>query len=327
MARKRMTQAINEALMEEMGRDERVILFGEDVEISVMGDTRGLWEKYGPVRVRNTPICETLITGAALGAAAAGYRVICHLMYANFAYTGMDAIANQAAKLRYMTAGQIRLPVTFIAVGGGGRSSAAQHSDSIHPVLMNLGGIKVVIPASPGDAKGLLKAAIRDDNPVFFLQTAGRGGEAGEVPDGDLILAMGVADFKRPGTDVSLVAVGSMVRTALRAADELQKQGVSVEVLDPRTLVPLDEAAILASVAKTGRLVVADEARRSCSAASEISALVAEKAFPSLRAPILRVTVPNVAIPYSPPLEKAVIPNEARIGQAVLQVLGRGGAR
>ena len=172
MASKRMIQAINDALVEEMERDPRVILFGEDVKISLFGDTRGLHEHFGSDRMRNTPICETLMTGMAVGAAAAGYRAICHMMFGNFLYTGFDAIANQAAKLRYMTGGQITLPLVYMAVMGGGKSAAAQHSDSMHPMLMNLGGLKVVVPSSPADAKGLLKAAIRDDNPVVFLQPA-----------------------------------------------------------------------------------------------------------------------------------------------------------
>ena len=312
MARKRMIYAINDALAEELERDQKVILFGEDVEISLFGDTVGLHEKFGPNRIRNTPICETLITGMAVGAAAAGYRPICHMMYGNFIYTGFDAIANQAAKLRYMTGGQITLPLVYMAVFGGGKSAAAQHSDSMHPMLMNLGGLKVVVPSSPADAKGLLKSAIRDDNPVVFLQAGGRGGEQGEVPDGEHLIPLGVAEVKRSGNDVTIVAIGSMVRHALRAADDLAKEGVEAEVLDPRTLHPLDEDAILRSVRKTGRLVVVDEARNACGAASHIAAVVAERGFDSLRAPIRRVTTPDVAIPYSPALEKAVIPERRR---------------
>lgn len=245
------------------------------------------------------------------------------MMYGNFLYTGFDAIANQAAKLRYMTNGQVKLPIVFMAVIGGGRSAAAQHSDSIHPLIMNLGGIKVVMPGSPADAKGLLAASIRDDNPVVFLQAAGRGGESGEVPEGEYVLPLGVADIKRPGTDATIVAIGSMVRPALRAAEELHAEGISVEVIDPRTLVPLDERAIIDSVRRTGRLVVADEARQSCSAASEIAALVSERCFGQLRAPVARVNVANVAIPYSPPLEKLVVPGEANIVSAVRRTLGQ----
>jgi pyruvate/2-oxoglutarate/acetoin dehydrogenase E1 component len=324
MARKRMIQAINEALAEEMARDERVILFGEDVEISIMGDTRGLAARFGPDRVRNTPICETVMTGMAVGAAAAGWRPVCHMMYGNFLYTGFDAIANQAAKLRYMTGGQITLPVVYMGVFGDGRSSTAQHSDAMHPVFMNLGGIKVVLPGSPADAKALLKAAIRDDNPVVFLQAAGRGGEAGEVPDGEVVAALGEAAVIRQGCDVTLVAIGSMVAPARRAAEELAKEGIEAELIDPRTLWPLDTGTIVASVRRTGRLVVADESRDACSAASHIVAVVAEHAFGALRAAPLRVTVPDVAIPYSPPLERRVVPDAARIAAALRRAVGAG---
>lgn len=317
MARKRTIQAINEALHEEMERDPKVILFGEDVEISLFGDTKGLRDRFGPDRVRNTPICEALMSGMAVGAAAAGYRVVCHLMYGNFTYTGFDAIANQATKLRYMTNGQIKLPIVYMAVIGGGRSAGAQHSDSMHPMFMNLGGLKVVMPASPADAKTLLKASIRDDNPVMFLQTAGRGGESGEVPDADDVAPLGRAEVKRVGRDATIVAIGSMMRPALRAADVLAESGIDVEVVDPRTLVPLDRDTILGSVRKTSRVIIVDEARRTCSAASEISALVTENLFGQLRAAPRRVTVDDVAIPYSPVLEKAVLPTEDTIVAAV----------
>jgi pyruvate/2-oxoglutarate/acetoin dehydrogenase E1 component len=324
MAKKRLIQAVNEALHEEMARDPRVILFGEDVKISLFGDTRGLHERFGHARVRDTPISEVAMTGMAAGAAAAGYRVVCHMMFANFLYTGFDAIANQAAKLRYMTAGQIKVPVVYMAVMGAGRSSAAQHSDVPYPAFMNLGGIKVVVPSTPADAKGLLKAAIRDDDPVLFLQPARRGGEQGEVPDGEHLVPLGVADIKRSGSDVTVVAIGAMVRHALRACDLLQQDGIGVEVIDPRTLYPLDQAAILASVRKTGRLVVVDEARTTCSAASEVAALAVEQAFAALRAPVRRVTVPDVAIPYAPHLEKAVLPDEHSVVRAVREVMGAG---
>jgi pyruvate dehydrogenase E1 component beta subunit len=267
--------------------------------------------------VRNTPISETVMTGMAVGAAAAGYRPVCHMMYGNFLYTGFDAIANQAAKLRYMTGGQITLPLVFMGVFGGGRSSAAQHSDAMHPLFMNLGGIKVVLPGSPADAKALLKAAIRDDNPVIFLQAAGRGGEAGEVPEEEVVATLG---------DVTLVAIGSMVAPARRAAEEVAKEGIEAELIDPRTLWPLDTGTIVASVRRTGRLVVVDEARDACSAASHIVAVVTEHAFGALQAAPLRVTVPNVAIPYSPPLERRVIPDAARIAAALRRSVSAGGA-
>ena len=316
MPRKRMIHAINDALHEEMERDERVILFGEDVGISIFGDTKGLQKRFGSERVRNTPISEALLTGMAVGAAAAGYRVICHMMYANFLYTGFDAIANQAAKLRLMTGGRIRLPIVYIAVAGGGRSSAAQHSDNPHPALMNLGGVAVVCPSSPADAKGLLKSAIRSDDPVVFLQPASRGGDMGDVSEEDFIVPLGQAAVIRNGKDITLVAIGSMVKPALKAADTLAERGISAEVIDPRTLFPFDKETVLASVRRTGRLVVVDEARDTCSAASHISAIVADEGFRSLRGPIRRVTVRDLPMPYSPPLERAMIPDAERIAAA-----------
>src|SRR5262245_62607177 len=202
MARKRYTQAINETLFEEMERDPTVICFGEDVELAIFGDTRGLLDRFGRNRIRNTPICEATLSGMAVGAAASGYRVVLHMMFSNFIYTGFDAIANQMAKARLMTGGQIQLPITMIAGYGGGRSMAAQHSDTPHPVLMNLGGINVVVPATPADAKGLLKSAIRGMNPTFFLEASGRGGDSGEVPDADYTIPFGKAAVAREGAGI-----------------------------------------------------------------------------------------------------------------------------
>jgi pyruvate/2-oxoglutarate/acetoin dehydrogenase E1 component len=326
MAKKRMVQAINEAIAEEMERDASIVVMGEDVHISPVGDTRGLIERFGASRVRNTPISESVMSGMAVGAAATGLRVVCHLFYGNFIYTGFDAIANQAAKLRYMLAGQVKLPILYMAMIGGGRSVAAQHSDSMHPILTNLGGLKIAMPATPADAKGLVKAALREDNPVFLLQAAGRGGESGEVPDGDYTIPLGKADEKRAGNDVTIVAIGSMVKPALKACDELAARGISASLIDPRTVVPMDYEAILASVGRTGRLVVVDEARKSCSVASEIAATVAERGFHLLKAPIKRVAVEDVAIPYSPVLEKAVLPDAARIVAAALEIAAPRGA-
>jgi acetoin:2,6-dichlorophenolindophenol oxidoreductase subunit beta len=313
MARKRYTQAITEALFEEMERDPKTICFGEDVELAIFGDTRGLLERFGRDRIRNTPICEATLTGMAVGAAAAGYHVILHMMFSNFLYTGFDAIANQMAKLRLMTGGQLELPITIMAGYGGGRSNAAQHSDTPHPLLMNLGGVNVVVPATPADAKGLLKTAIRGRNPTFFLEASGRGGDSGEVPDGEHLVPFGKATVAREGRDVTLIAIGTMLKPTLAAAKQLEAQGISAEVIDPRTLVPLDEQTLLASVRKTGRAVVVDEARDRCSAASHISAVLADKAFGALKAPIKRVTVPDVAMPYAPNAEARVFPSEARI--------------
>jgi pyruvate dehydrogenase E1 component beta subunit len=298
-----------------------VILFGEDVEISLFGDTRGLSQEFGPARIRNTPISEALITGMALGAAAAGHRVIAHLMFSNFMYTGFDSIANQASKLRYMTGGQVNFPVTYIAAYGGGKSIAAHHSDTPYPLLMNLGGINVVVPSTAFDAKGLLKTCIRGNDPSFFLEAGGRGGEMGEVPDEDYTIPLGKGVIRIEGTDVTIVAIGSMVKLAMTAATGLNKDGISAEVIDPRTLVPLDEDMILSSVKKTGRLVIVDESRDRCSAASHIAAVVADRAFNDLKAPIKRVTVANVAMPYAPNLERLVMPSVDRILEVVTQLV------
>ena len=321
MSRKRYMQAINEALIEEMERDPKVILYGEDVEISMFGDTTGILDRFGPDRIRNTPICEATLTGMAVGAAASGYRVVLHMMFANFIYTGFDAIANQMAKLRLMTGGQVNLPITAIAGYGGGSSNAAQHSDTPYPVLMHVGGVNVATPATPADAKGLLKTAIRGNSPTFFLEATGRGGEMGEVPDGDYTTPFGEAAVRREGKDVTIIAIGTMLKTALGAAETLAGQGIDAEVIDPRTLVPLDEAAILRSVARTGRVVVADEARDRCSAASQIAAVIADKGFADLRAPVRRVTSPNVSMPYAPNAERMVIPGPDRIVAAVRSVM------
>ncbi len=316
MTRRRYTQAINDALFEEMERDAKVIVFGEDVELAIFGDTRGLLERFGRDRIRNTPICEATLTGMAVGAAAAGYRVVLHMMFSNFLYTGFDAIANQMAKLRLMTGGQLELPITIMSGYGGGRSNAAQHSDTPHSLLMNLGGLNVAVPATPADAKGLLKTAIRGRNPTFFMEASGRGGDSGEVPDGDHTVPFGKAAIAREGRDVTVVAIGTMLKPALGAAKQLDAAGISAEVVDPRTLVPLDEETILRSVGKTGRVVVVDEARDRASAASHIAAIIADKAFSSLKAPIKRVTVPNVAMPYAPNAEARVFPGEEQIAEA-----------
>jgi pyruvate/2-oxoglutarate/acetoin dehydrogenase E1 component len=323
MSRKRYTHAINEALNEEMARDPNVILFGEDVELAIMGDARGLAERFGRDRVRNTPICEATLTGMAVGAAMAGSRVILHMMFSNFIYTGFDAIANQMAKLRLMTGGQARMPITVIAAYGGGGSNAAQHSDSGYPVLMNVGGVNVVMPATPADAKGLLKEAIRGDDPTFFLEAIGRGGEMGEVPDGDYTVPFGKASIARAGKDLTVIAIGSMLKPALEAAQKLAGAGVDAEVIDPRTLVPLDEDALVASARKTGRIVIADEARDTCSAASHIAAVLADKAFDALKAPVKRVTVRNVCIPYAANAEQHVLPNAESIERACASILRR----
>ena len=321
MASKRYIQAINEALLEEMTRDPKVIVFGEDVELAIFGDTRGLLDRFGRDRIRNTPICEATLAGMAVGAAATGYRVVLHMMFSNFIYTGFDAIANQMAKLRLMTGGQIELPITVIAGYGGGRSTAAQHSDTPHPVLMNLGGLNVLVPATPADAKGLLKEAIRGNNPTFFMEASGRGGDSGEVPDGDYTIPFGKAAIPREGKDITVVAIGSMLKPTLSAAGKLEATGISAEVIDPRTLVPLDSDTIVRSVTKTGRAMIVDEARDRCSAASHIAAIVADKAFSVLKAPVKRVTVPDVSMPYAPNAESRVLPSDDQIARVATDLV------
>ena len=321
MPQKRFIHAMRDALIEEMRRDHTVFVMGEDVEVSVFGVERGLKDEFGPGRIRNTPIAEEVITGAALGAAANGMRPVADMMMGTFMYMGMEQLVNQAAKLYYMTGGQINMPVVFLAAIGAPGSTAAQHSDSPYPMYMNLPGIKIVVPSTPYDAKGLFKSAIRDNNPVLFLYPAALGGSRGDVPNEEYTVPLGKGDVKREGSNVTVVAIGRMVQHSLEVAEILNKEGISLEVVDPRSLAPLDTKIILESVAKTGRLVVVDEAREPCSAASEISACVAQHGFASLKAPIERVTSPNVPIPFSPPLEQAVVPNPARIVKAVRRVL------
>jgi len=322
MTRRRYIQAINDALFEEMERDENVIVLGEDVELAIFGDTRGLLDRFGRNRIRNTPICEATLTGMALGLSAEGYRVVMHMMFANFVFTGFDAIANQISKMRLMTGGQLNIPVTFLAGYGAGGSNAAQHSDSIHSVLMNLGGINVAMPSNAADAKGLMKSAIRSLNPSFLLEATVRGGQMGDVPDGEHLVPFGKASLARSGDDISIVTVGSMVKPSLRAAEILVDQGIEVDVLDLRTVVPIDEEAILESLAKTGRLVIVDESRDSCGAASHIAAIAVDRGFSSLKAPIKRVTLPNVAIPFAPTAESSILPCADDIVRAVLAIVG-----
>jgi pyruvate dehydrogenase E1 component beta subunit len=316
-----LIQAMHEAIAEEMRRDQAVFLMGEDVRLSIYGTSKGLLREFGPERVRNTPLSEAAFVGAGVGAAVMGMRPIVDLMVGNFTYVAMDQLCDQAAKIRYMSGGQCTVPVVYLATTGATGSAAGQHSDSPYPLFMNMGGLKVVLPSTPYDAKGLLKAAIRDNNPVFYFEPLGIFGDKGPVPEGEFIVPLGVAEVKRPGTDLTIVATGSLVKRALAAASELADEGISAEVIDPRTLVPLDTAGIVASVRKTGRLVLVDEARRTCGAAAEMAAVVAEEALDSLLAPIRRVTAPDTPVPFSPALEQRYVPDTARIVEAAHQVV------
>ena len=324
--------AIGAAQREAMEADPRVIIIGEDVEANVYGTTGGsgksrsdkgdFLQMFGHERIRNTPISEEVIVGAATGAAMTGLRPIVDLSYSSFLYMAMDQFVNQVAKNRYMFGGQASIPVVFRSAMFYGLNTGAHHSDRPYPMFMNVPGLKIVVPASPRDAKGLLRTAIDSDDPVLIFESCILWGSKEEVPDEEYKIPFGEARTVRNGDDVTIVAVSSAVPEAVRAADALAEQGISVEIIDPRTLVPLDAEAILRSVRRTGRLVVADPAHRTCGAAAEISAIVAEEAFDALRAPIVRVTTPDTQIPFSPALEKQLYPSRAAIADAVNRVLG-----
>jgi pyruvate dehydrogenase E1 component beta subunit len=309
-------QALDEAVAEEMRRDERVICLGTDF-------TGNPVKEFGPERVRFTPISESVLTGMGLGAAGCGYRPIVNWRMVTFCFVAMDQIVNQASKIRYMFGGQADFPVTYRCSTGGGMNLAAQHSQSPYSMWMHLAGLKIILPATPADAKGLLKSAIRDNNPVVSFECSRLNTVFGPVPAGDHVVPLGVAEVKRVGADVTVVGLAYYVQEALAVAAELAGQGTSVEVIDPRTLVPLDVETIRASVRKTGRLVIVDEAPPTCSAAAEIATIVVEDpaTFKALRAPVQRVCAAPVPVPYSPTLEKAALPDRARIATAIRATL------
>ena len=311
-----MIQSLNEAMREEMQRDETVFIMGEDIQSGVYGASAGLFNDFGGARVRDCPLSENAFIGAAVGAAAVGMRPIVESRFC-FMWVAMDSLISQAAKMRYMFGGQVNLPIVYRAGMSYGGSSAAHHSDRSHPVFMNIPGFKVVFPSNAYDAKGLLKTAIRDEDPIMFCEDTTIGGTRTYVPEEAYTIPMGVADVKREGSDVTVVAIGGMVPRALVAAETLSEEGISVEVVDPRTLVPLDKATILESVEKTGRLVVVDLAHKTCSAASEIAAIVAMEGFWHLQAPIQRLGTVNVHIPFSPALEPLCYPTAETIADAV----------
>jgi len=316
-------QAVNEALAEEMARDERVVVAGEDVAApgGPFGATRGLLDKFGPWRVKDTPISEAAIAGLAVGAALAGLRPVVEIMFLDFIGLAMDQVVNQAAKICYMSGGRLRLPVTIRTLCGAGRNNGPQHSQSLEAWLCHVPGLKVVWPSTPADAKGLLKSAIRDDNPVVVVDSLSLWTSKGPVPDGEITVPIGKAEVRRPGSDATVVAVGSMVPRALAAAERLAVEGIQAEVVDLRTLSPLDRETILASVAKTHRLVVAHDAVKPFGLGAEIAALVAEEALEELDAPVKRVTAPFAPVPFSPSLEGAYYPQAAEIEAAVKAVV------
>jgi pyruvate/2-oxoglutarate/acetoin dehydrogenase E1 component len=317
-------QAINQALTEEMARDDKVVLLGEDVARpgGPYGVSRGLIDKFGPKRVRDTPISEMTIVGLGIGAAAVGLRPIVEIMFFDFAMLAMDQIVNQAAKYRYFTAGH-SLPLVIHTMCGAGGPNGAQHSQNIESWFCQVPGLKVVMPSEPSDAKGLLKSAIRDNDPVLFIETLGLLRDRGPVPDDQELSPLGVAEVKREGTDVTVVATGRMVGRAKQAAEELAAARISVEIVDPRTLHPLDVDTILRSIRKTGRLVVAQEGVPGFGFAAEIAALAAERAYGDLRAPVERVAADFINIPTPENLAEARIPNKDDIAAAVRRTLNQ----
>ena len=311
--------AIVQAQIEEMERDERVIMMGEDIAIYGSGD---LIERFGAQRIWAMPISETSFTGVGIGAAITGLRPIVDLNIASFMYLASDQIVNQAAKLRYMTGGQLRVPIVFRVCMYYGVSIAAQHSDRPYPLFLNVPGLKVVSPTNPADAKGLLKAAVRDDDPVIFFEDMKLWPLKDDVPtDRNFVIPIGKAVVRRIGSDVTIVAIAGAMRPALEAAQSLAEEDISVEVIDPRTLKPLDVNTIIGSVAKTGRLVLVENAHRVANATADIAAVVAEEAFESLRKPILRLTAPDVHVPFSPALEPSLYPQKDHIIAAVKRLV------
>jgi pyruvate/2-oxoglutarate/acetoin dehydrogenase E1 component len=321
-----MSQAVNEALAEELRRDPTVFLIGEDVAeaghpFKVLS---GLVDEFGPERVIDSPISEAGISGLGLGAAITGMRPVVDIMFGDFLTLIMDQVVNQAAKIHYMSGGSLKAPLTIRTTLGASRRSGAQHSQSLHAWVAHVPGLKVCLPSTPADAKGLLKSAIRDDNPVVIFEDKMMYAVKGLVPDGDHIVPLGLADVKREGEDVTVIATSSMVQVALSAADELERDGVSVEVVDPRTIAPLDRAALVASARKTGRVIVVDEGHQSYGASAELAAVIAEDAFWYLDAPVVRIGAMDVPIPFSPVLEDQTVPTPERVADAALRLLGKG---
>jgi len=317
-------EALNEALDYEMSKDPKVVVMGEDVGRygGIFGVTKGLIEKYGEERVRDTPIAESGFIGTGVGAAASGLlRPVVELMFIDFLGVAYDQIYNQAAKMRYMFGGKAKIPVVIRTVSGAGASAAAQHSQSLHALFIHVPGLKVVYPSTPYDAKGLLISSIEDDDPVIFIEHKMLYGIKGPVPEEPYSIPLGEADVKKEGKDVTVVATALMVHRALEVANKLEEEGISVEVIDPRSLVPLDEETILNSIKKTGRLVVVDEAYPRCSFATDIAALAVNKAFDSLKAPVKLVTAPATPVPFSPALEKEWMPSTEKIEKTIRDVL------
>lgn len=335
MSKMSYREAIKDAIAVEMRRDPTVVVMGEDqrgghgghqpeVEAmgGVLGVTKGLWTEFGSERVIDTPITESAIIGMAAGAAATGLRPVAELMFMDFFGVCFDGIYNQAAKFRYMFGGKAKAPLVVRGMVGAGFSAAGQHSQSPYHIFASVPGLKVVVPSSPYDAKGLLIQAIRDDDPVMFCENKVLYDIKGEVPEGDYTIPFGVANYTREGEHCTIIALGSLVHRANEAADALARDGITCDVIDPRTVSPLDEAGILESVAATGRVVIVDESAARCGFAHDVAALIASKGFDHLRAPIELVLPPHTPVPFSPALEKLWLPDAAKIEAAVRKLMG-----
>jgi len=320
-----MGQAVNQALREEMTRDERVFIAGEGVGVSIhdnpMLPTAGLLKEFGPTRVKDTPVSEAAIAGLAVGAAAAGLRPVVEIMFNPFFTLASDMIVNHAAKLRYLSGGKSTFPLVVRIKSGAGFGAGCQHAHNLEAWVAHCPGLRVILPSTPADAKGLLKAAIRDDNPVIFIEDMMLYFAPGPVPNEEYLTPIGKAEIKRQGRDVTVVTWSKMLGVALKAAEQLAPEGIEAEIVDLRTLAPLDKEIILSSVRKTGRLVVLHEATRTGGFAGEVCAVVMEEAFSSLKAPFRRVTGPDIPVPASPPLERFYIPDEKQLIAAVREIL------
>jgi pyruvate dehydrogenase E1 component beta subunit len=333
MSIKTFRQALNEALHLEMSRDKNVIIFGEDVcggtggtgekdaWGGAFGVTKGLLSEFGPDRIMDTPITESAFVGAAVGAAMTGLRPVTEIMFVDFLGVCFDQIFNQAAKVRYMFGGKADMPMVLRASYGAGASSASQHSQALYPIFTHIPGLKVVVPSNPYDAKGLLINAIRDEDPVIFLEHKMLYDFSGEVPDEAYTVPFGEAGIIREGKDVTLISLGKMVNVCQEAADELAKENVAASILDLRTISPLDEETILEFTEETGRVVVVDEAYPRCGVAADVSSIIVEKAFSDLKAPIKKVTPPHSPVPYAPNLEQAFLPSSHNVIDAVKEVI------
>ena len=319
-----MARALNSALRLEMNRDPDVLMLGIDLHTGIMSVSAGLQDEFGKKRVIDTPITESAIIGAAVGAAAAGLRPVAELMFVDFIGVCFDQLFNQAAKMRYMFGGKAKIPMVLRTTCGAGMGAAAQHSQSLEAWFMHVPGLKVIMPSTPYDAKGLLISAIRDDNPVVFLEHKGLYFIPGavDVPDEGYTIPIGKADIKREGDDVTVVATATMVHTALSAAEKLAAEGISLEIVDPRSLSPLDEETIIKSVEKTSRLIVMHEEVKFAGSGAEIAAMAAEKCFDHLDAPIMRIGAPFTPVPFASGLEEAYIPSEADLVSTVRKLVG-----